>query len=550
MKKQIALVLFLGICIVAESQKKTFIVDETPVGLGISIQDVQRQVKKQNLFNSLISPPTIIESKKNEKGELYVKLYINADRINVIATKINNKNKNFYKAFQKISFVHDDKVDVTSPLLSEELVEVTPDKGERSYFQILTSRASAKAIYEYSIAEATSGKIVSTLKIEYAFPKPEPEILTIDKDIITQNEGRPSDNVYYDSLTYLYFKEEIISKNLVKTSFDPVTNLPTQLVLPNDINSIFIRFKRLIGYGESSNYLEYKFSTDNLWKTTINKANPFIILRNLKVGKYKIQVRYPEETNGVWEYEFEIKPVWTQTTFFKVFIGSLITAFFCFILFAINYKRQQRKLKNEVSKRKQLQTQITSLRSQLHPHFIFNALNSIQGLVNKNNIEDASLYISKFGSLLHEILEKSDKAMHPLATEIRQIEYYLQLEQLRFKFEYKIHIGNNINTSEIDIPVMLLQPYVENAIKHGIIEKRENGIIGLNFVRKGAELIIDISDNGKGYEVNAKPGHGNSLIDERVRALNKFLKGQQIDVKVLSEADKGTCVSINFYNWF
>jgi hypothetical protein len=536
---------------VAKAQKTTYIIDDTPVGLGISIIDEQSIIRKRNTFNALISRPTLIQSKKNERGELYVRLYINSDEITVRATKINSSNKNLYKAFQKVSFFADGKKYSSPTLFREELSYAEPEEGQRPHYIFPTSPAEERAVYEYSIVEVQSGKVVSTLTVEYAFPKPEPEILLIDKRTISRNEDRPSDNLYFDTASgYKFFKEQISSKNLVKTSFNPLTNVPEKLVLPQDINSLLIRFKTLKGLGRSDNYLEYKLSGDSTWKTTMKKRNPFIILRNLPVGKHKLYVRYPEQDDAVWEYDFEIKPVWTQTTFFKVFIGSFITAFFCFILFIANYKRQKRKLKKEVAIRKQLQTQITALRSQLHPHFIFNALNSIQGLMNKNNIEDANLYISKFGSLLHDILDKGDKTMHPLANEIRQVEYYLQLEQLRFRFDYNITIDNTLNISEIDIPVMLLQPYVENAIKHGIIEKREAGIIELKFEKQDNNLLITIRDNGKGYDTNAiTPGHGNTLIEERVNALNKYLEEQQIDVKVASIIGDGTCVTIFFNNW-
>jgi len=152
--------------------------------------------------------------------------------------------------------------------------------------------------------------------------------------------------------------------------------------------------------------------------------------------------------------------------------------------------------------------------------------------------------------LLHDILEKNDTTMHPLAIEIRQVEYYLQLEQLRFKFEYRITVDRDINTSEIDIPVMLLQPYIENAIKHGIVEKREQGIIDLSFTKQESNMIVSVRDNGKGYDVNNnKSGHGNILINERIDALNKLLKGQQIIVEAKSVISEGSCITISFLNW-
>lgn len=548
MKKQTLLLLLLLISFAAISQESR-IIDDTPVGLGISIEDGQTELKQYNVFHEIITPPTVIKKEKNSKGELYMKLYINVDQVEVIATKINDSDKHLYKAFEQSTFIVEGKL-LTSPKKIERAIRgVYYEPDQSPYCKIESISDNSRRIYEYSVVEVQSGKVVSTLKLEFAFPKPEPRLLSIHKQTILWLEDRPGDNISLgDNTTSIrIFKEGIISKNLVKTNFDPNTNMPEQLVLPQDINTFLIEFKPL---KNEVMFLEYKFSTDSTWKTTVLKKNPFIILRDLKTGKYKLQVRYPHQDDAVWEYEFEIEPVWTQTTSFKVFLGSIITAFFCFSLFVVYNKRQKRKLKQEVAQRKQLQNQINALRSQLDPHFIFNALNSIQSLINKTDIESANLYIAKFGALLHEVLEKSDTTMHPLAIEIRQVEYYLQLEQLRFKFEYKIIVDSGLNTSEIDIPVMLLQPYIENAIKHGIIEKREQGIIELGFTRHDSNMIVSVKDNGKGYDVNNnKSGHGNILVKERMDALNKLLKDQQIIVEAKSVINEGSCITISFLNW-
>jgi len=411
MKKQTLLLLLLLISFAAISQESR-IIDDTPVGLGISIEDEQTGLKPYNAFHQIITPPTVIKKEKNSKGELYIKLYINVDGVEVIATKINDSNRHLYKVFEKNTFIYDDTL-MTGSKLEREFVKPY-EKGFHPYFTISTVFINRRQIHEYSIVEAKSGKLVSTLKLEFAFPKPEPELLTIDKGRITPIEDRPGADIFLGGTSSMrIFKEQIISKNLVKTHFDRNTNLPEQLVLPQDINTFLIEFKSL---KNEVLFLEYKFSTDSTWKTTVLKQNPFIILRDLKTGKYKLQVRYPHQDDAVWEYEFEIKPVWTQTTSFKVFLGSITTAFFCFGLFVVYNKRQKRKLKQEVAQRKQLQNQINALRSQLDPHFIFNALNSIQSLINKTDIESADLYIAKFGALLvsHRLTHVSHCGFFPI----------------------------------------------------------------------------------------------------------------------------------------
>ncbi|PIQ22021.1 MAG: histidine kinase, partial [Cytophagales bacterium CG18_big_fil_WC_8_21_14_2_50_42_9] len=218
--------------------------------------------------------------------------------------------------------------------------------------------------------------------------------------------------------------------------------------------------------------------------------------------------------------------------------------------FFFKFQRQKQQLKTENAKKNQLQTQISSLRAQLNPHFVFNALNSIQGLVNKNDKEGANMYISKFGSLMRDILEKNDKATHPLAQEVKQLESYLQLEQLRFQFKYRIHIDDTINLSEPDFPVMLLQPFAENAIKHGISGKRDEGNLSIRFERSKTDMLVTIQDNGKGFDVNEYfSGYGIKLIKERIVVLNQLYKEQPITCEIKSTPSKGTIITLSFTNW-
>jgi two-component system, LytTR family, sensor kinase len=353
------------------------------------------------------------------------------------------------------------------------------------------------------------------------------------------------DSFFFDPKSIQSFRKQLSSANPANAKITSETGLPQKLVLPSNKNSFLLIFKKLTG---AETYLEYKLSNDSAWKATAITAAPSILLKDLAIGNYKLAVKFP--LSEVWEYEFEIKPHWTQTTSFKVFLGIIITSLIGWVLFRIYNKTQKAKLNQEIAQRKQVQNQIQFLRSQLDPHFIFNSLSSIQSLINRNDIEAANLYISKFGALLHEILEKSDTLMHPLAIELQQVEHYLQLEQLRFKFEYCINVASSINPSEIDIPIMLLQPYIENAIKHGIVEKREEGEIALNIARQDSTMVITITDNGKGYDASGKKeGHGNRLVAERIEMLNKLLNGQQINVELSSEKGKGTRVIIHFTNW-
>ncbi len=399
--------------------------------------------------------------------------------------------------------------------------------------------------YLFFIKDVKTDQIISSLVLEFVYPKPEPQFLSTDENILNAGENNPSGTIYFPLKNN---KEQVSKTNLVVSKFNAQTNLPDRLVLPHKHNSLLLQFKTLAM--RAINHLEYKFKTDSTWKSSAKSERPFIILRDIKPGKHTLQVRYPGQDSGVFEYEFEVRPSWYQTTSFKILLGSFFTVFFFGSIFIVKYRRQQQKLRTENANRKQLQTQIAALRAQLNPHFVFNALNSIQGLVNKNDKEGANLYISKFGSLMRDILEQRDKTTHALAQEIKQLESYLQLEQLRFQFKYKIDTEDSINLVETDFPNLLLQPFVENAIKHGISGKKEKDCIHIRFERNTDNLKVIIQDNGSGFN-QAEPsnGYGIRLIKERIAVLNQLYKDQPITYEIQSTPTAGTTVTLTFTKW-
>ena len=517
--------------------------DKKTISLDLVIGDNQTFNKKFNP-DVVITPPTLIDVRENTTGEKYIKAYVNSDHINIVCSGIgftNFGNYQTYKIVQSVNGLPDDRnatqlwyKDFTSnaSFLEDEQLN---DEKRRLY----------NCRFKYFIKD-TAGKVITSLTIEFVFPKPEPALIAINDGLIRKIKNRPAEAYVFNPKEIARYKKELVIANIANAKANDTSGLPATLKLRSSIHSLLFQFKTL--HGGVANYLEYKLN-DEIWKTTAKNEYPFILLEDLKPGKYKLEARYPAQA-AIFVYEFEIAAGLTQTTAFKVFSGSLITALLGVVLFFLYASRQKRKLTNEIEKRARLQNQITYLQSRLQPHFIFNALNSIQGLINKRNIEDANIYISKFGSLLHEVLDKSDKTMQPLAIECKQVEYYLQLEQLRFKFQYKIVVDENINATEINIPTMLLQPFVENAIKHGIVENREAGVIDILIKKNNNDLIIAIKDNGKGYDITlSHTGQGNAMVQERINALNEYVRDQRIELVIQSAANKGALVSLYFSNW-
>jgi tetratricopeptide (TPR) repeat protein len=196
------------------------------------------------------------------------------------------------------------------------------------------------------------------------------------------------------------------------------------------------------------------------------------------------------------------------------------------------------------------------LRSQVNPHFIFNALSNISNLIDKNDNATASKYLTKFSNLVRHILESTRTEFILLDQEISNLENYLALQKLRFadKFDYNIKIEAGIEPESIEIPPMLIQPFVENAIEHGIKSKETKSHIDIRFKMTREQLVCEVDDDGigreKAIEIQAK-GHrsmATSITQERLRNLNRKFKHkirlEIIDLKTDTNVSLGTRVEI------
>ena len=274
----------------------------------------------------------------------------------------------------------------------------------------------------------------------------------------------------------------------------------------------------------------------------------FIWLKNLPPGEYRLDMRYSIQSQHVTSYSFRIKPAWHQTTAFKLVAGSLIAAFLGFIVLLLRARRQKQLLLAEQQKKEKAETEIKAIRAQLNPHFVFNALNSIQGLINKAEIDKANNYLADFANLMRDVLNGNNNENNELYREIQTLESYLKLEQLRFHFAYKIDTGRIINLSEIQVPSLLLQPLVENAIKHGISVLQDKGKIEIVFIQSNNDLLVRVTDNGKGFDTrHAAQGYGLKLTRQRIALINDMSKTHSIVMDI--DTRTGTTVNLTFKNW-
>ena len=168
-------------------------------------------------------------------------------------------------------------------------------------------------------------------------------------------------------------------------------------------------------------------------------------------------------------------------------------------VFVFNYRMKQLGKINSM-KVKLAELEGESLRAQMNPHFVFNALNSIKSYIIKNSKEEAADYLTTFSELIRAVLRNSTQKEISLKNELEALSLYLQIENLRLNqpFEYEINIAEDINPATTAFPPLIIQPFVENSIWHGFVHKKTGGELTINIRKEGEKLSIDVIDNGVG----------------------------------------------------
>lgn len=217
------------------------------------------------------------------------------------------------------------------------------------------------------------------------------------------------------------------------------------------------------------------------------------------------------------------------------------------IILIVRYQRNVYR-KKERNKRLITELELKAIRSQMNPHFIFNALGSIQNLIKQSRNDKANEYLINFAKLLRMVLSSSEKKLIALSEEVEQLTLYLKLEQLRLPFEYSIVIEDGVDLENEEVPGMLIQPLVENAIIHGIAPKG-TGSLTINMSKENTILYVSVLDTGIGFSDAAlKSGFGLRAVNERLNLLNHEFK-TSIGLKIENKQDtgqvSGSCITIS-----
>ena len=287
--------------------------------------------------------------------------------------------------------------------------------------------------------------------------------------------------------------------------------------------------------------------------------------------KYETGEKDKQITLLAKEKEIQAKEAQRQGTLKKAFIGGLLLVSVLTILLIYIFRQRlknQRVLaqkNNEIRdvnfKRQLTELEMKALRAQINPHFLFNCMNSINRMILNGDTENASLYLTKFSKLVRLILENAESTTVSLDNELALLESYIQLEELRFKgkIDYKISVDESIEPESTYLPSMVLQPFVENAIWHGLMHKGDyaKGIISIAVKEKNNRLLCTIEDNGVGREkakqlreqsILKTRSMGMKITEDRLKLLNQDGDEPSIfvtDLKDTLDHPAGTRVEIN-----
>lgn len=364
-----------------------------------------------------------------------------------------------------------------------------------------------------------------------------------------------------------YFRSDELQQNTVpplchlrsvlvgRKQIDPLT----KPILNYDENNINIEFQGMSFKNEGRQKFMYKLEGyDNDWKYSNSDAVQYT---NLNHGKYHFIV-YAFNNDGVKskepaEFSFEISaPLWFRWEF--IFLEILLAGLFIYKTAQwwankVRKKEAEKTLLNQ----KIAEFHMTALRAQMNPHFVFNAISSIQHYILKNDTYKSYDYLAKFSLLIRNVLDNSQEEYISIRKEIDSLRLYIELEQIRFNvpFEFSLTLDENLNTDEYVIPTMLLQPFIENAIWHGLMPKQKDCKLSISFQEKEGTIAIVITDNGIGRETSEKTkkitnhhSKGMNLSEQRIQALS--IKHQQmftlqvLDLKDEEDKPAGTSIII------
>jgi len=474
--------------------------------------------------------------------------------------KVNKKSKSLAAYEQGLQIAEKHKISPKVVILTSKMAEAYGDLGEITNAKTLYTNSlnlaakenkSTSVKQKIKVADFNNrtrdydDEILLRKEIVKDLKSIESDTIDIESALTVQKQNYKIGNAYYLNNNIAeaipYFEESIkeaeIKEDLIVKK-DATRKLSEVYVNSGDYK------KALIAY---QNYTKLVERLNIRKEQEISRA----ARNNRSISENQNRITSLEKDRQLTISQFELSEERNKSK--TLIIYSLLGGLLLLLLTAyLMYKSiKQQKLANNL-------LALKSLRSQMNPHFIFNALNSVNSFIATNDERTANKYLSDFSQLMRAVLENSEEDFIPLTKEVELLELYTKLEHSRFqdKFDYDIAVDKAILIDDYQIPPMLLQPYIENAVWHGLRYKKEKGLLTIAIDKKNdSEITIAITDNGVGRKKskamktenqkkqNSK-GMGN--IKKRVAILNEMYK-DKVDVYIddfKAEDDTGTKVVV------
>ncbi len=387
-----------------------------------------------------------------------------------------------------------------------------------------------------------SGKVSIIQDDEKLWVGSNSNLVSVDFENFTRKDARHI-NFFIKSISV---NDEVLDINNVGI-FDLWTNIPkSKITLPYYKNSITFNFD-VIEFIDPDK-IAFSYKLEGYQKSWILETKDRkLVFQNLKSGKYRLRIKVVSNEGDIASQELSIPFVILSPIYLKWWFICLGISFILFLIWLIIYFRtksvkKRERQRSEIAERIS-EFEMKALRAQMNPHFIFNAINSIQNYMLDNDIDSALNYLSDFAKLIRLTLDNVSKKKITLDEELNYLKYYISLEQMRFdkKFKTQIILPPEYENSKIIIPSMILQPYIENSIKHGFVFKEKGGKIKLEFQISDDNILkCIIEDNGvgrkKSRELNkskrSQQSKGTFITNERLSLLNQtqVRKGYKVDI--------------------
>lgn len=509
--------------ILVDKEDRIWLVGWMPKGFGINKYDPVRHYFQD-----------ISDEKINKVESVFVGDYYNRIGFGNNSTLLFSAYGGFNKVDESGKVIK--KIDVlTYPILDPHIEGLSEDESGNIFF------ATGEGLYIY---RNDINKVVRISKVDglptdnllhaYKVLAHGKIAMGIAGGIVIINPKKILNSQLQNSLELSQIKINGVVKNTSKTSLE----------LSKDQTDLTLYFSNLSFLDPTKTSYQYRFDNKKPWQELGH--NPELSLNHISPGKYRIHIRAQDNLYNAQEKTLELSiiahPPFFKSNLFYVLLLILIIA----LVILIQKYLSKRKQKEAEYLRKIKETEMQMLRSQMNPHFMFNTLNSINSYIIQNKTEDASVYLTTFSKLMRSILQNSKEQTITLENELQTLKLYIQLESARLEhsFSYNINVDKNITESDILVPPLIVQPFVENAIWHGLRNKSEKGNLSISVYVNGAnELKIYVQDNGVGREKSAKlktnqishKSYGMEITRERLKMLDL---DNSIEIEDLYDTEK------------